>query len=137
LDDVLVRETILSLIPAMRYDLILTHGPRGEYTRHRRHEETCRAVVGLWAEGSLEAEALWLFGFEDGHGAYMPRSQPEATIQEALDNAIWQEKYRLVTEVYGFSLESWEARATPRSEAFWRFDDPKTARRWVECARRK
>lgn len=137
LEDALVRNTVLSLVPAVPYDLILTHGPRGEYTRHRRHEETCRAVVGLWADGSLEAAAIWLFGFEDGDGAYMPRPQPESTIQEALDNAIWHEKFRLVTEVYGFSPESWEAQATPRSEAFWRFDDPKTARRWVERAQKE
>ena len=53
-----MRETVLSIVHAVPYDLILTHGPRGEYTRHRRHEETCRAVVGLWADGAAVEELL-------------------------------------------------------------------------------
>ena len=132
LDDAQVRKTVLSLVPAARYDLILTHGPRGEYTRHRRHEETCRAVAGLWADGALSAEAVWMFGFEDGGGAYLPRAQAEATRQESFSEEIWRRKYRLMTEDYGFAPESWEARATPRSEAFWCFHDAQAACRWVE-----
>ncbi len=135
LDDAQVRQAILSQLPAATYGVVLTHGPRGEYTRHRRHEETCRAVVGLWADGSLSTESLWLFGFEDGGGAYLPRAQPEAPIREELSESIWLQKYRLMTEGYGFSPDSWEARTTPRCEAFWGFSDPETARRWVERER--
>ena len=32
----------------------------------------------------------------------------------------FDEKYRIVTEVYGFAMDSWEARTTPREEAFRR-----------------
>ena len=135
LDDATVRQMIVSLLPAVQYDLILTHGPRGEYTRHRRHEETCRAVVGLWADGALSADGIWLFAFEDGSGEYMPRAQPEATIQETFGDNIWLQKYQLITEVYGFAADDWEARATPRSEAFWGFDDPNAAQRWIEPKR--
>ena len=135
LDDARVREVVLSLVPAARYDVILTHGPRGEYTRHRRHEETCRAVVGLWADGALSADALWMFAFEDDGRAYLPRVQRKATRQETFSDEIWQEKYRLMTEDYGFGTASWEARTTPRSEAFWCFDDPLAACRWVDCER--
>lgn len=137
LDDAQVRETVLSILPATRYDLILTHGPRGEYTRHRRHEETCRAVVGLWADGALSAEAVWMFGFEDGGGTYLPRAQAEATRHETFGEEIWRHKYRLMTQGYGFSPDSWEARATPRSEAFWVFHDARAAWRWVEGERRQ
>jgi LmbE family N-acetylglucosaminyl deacetylase len=39
LDQSLIQDTILSLLPTSHFDLLVTHGPRGEYTRHRRHEE--------------------------------------------------------------------------------------------------
>ena len=34
-----VQETTARLLAGTSYDLILTHGPQGEYTQHRRHEE--------------------------------------------------------------------------------------------------
>src|SRR5579863_5177308 len=40
-----VQETTVRLLAATSYDLILTHGPKGEYTRHRRHAECCQTVV--------------------------------------------------------------------------------------------
>jgi hypothetical protein len=94
-------------------------------------------VVGLWADGALSAEAVWMFGFEDGGGAYLPRAQEEATKQETFGEEIWRHKYRLMTQVYGFGPDSWEARVTPRSEAFWCFDDAQAARRWVERESRR
>ena len=38
-----------------------------------------------------------------------------------LPKDIWQQKYRIITEVYGFGPDSFEARTTPRREAFRRF----------------
>ena len=37
-----VQATISRLLDGNSYSLTLTHGPKGEYTRHRRHEECCR-----------------------------------------------------------------------------------------------
>ncbi len=115
----LVRRTVQELLPARRFDLILTHGPQGEYTRHRRHEETSRAVVALWQEAYLQAPALWLFAYEDGAGAHLPEPAAHAHRTDILPPAIWQAKYRVITEIYGFAADSWEARTTPREEAFW------------------
>jgi len=42
-----VQETIVELLPLDRFDLIITHGLWGEYTRHLRHEETGKAVMAL------------------------------------------------------------------------------------------
>jgi hypothetical protein len=39
-----------------------------------------------------------------------------------LPDDIWIEKRRLITELYGFRADSWEARTTPREEGFWCFD---------------
>ena len=38
-----VQETTARLLAGTSYDLILTHGPHGEYTQHRRHAECCRS----------------------------------------------------------------------------------------------
>ena len=37
-----VQKTILNTLPERNFDIILTHSPKGEYTRHLRHEETSR-----------------------------------------------------------------------------------------------
>jgi len=127
----IVQSTIRRYLPGRPVDVILTHGPRGEYTRHRRHEETCRAVTQLWADGAIDAQALWMFAYEDGGRTYLPRAVPDASHVERLPDRLWQLKYELVTGVYGFSPDSWEAQATPRCEAFWCFENPHDAMAWI------
>ncbi len=113
-----VAEAILGLLPEKRYDLILTHGPAGEYTRHRRHEEVHQAVVSLWTEGRLQAGDLWTFAYEDGNGRYLPRSKPDADVHVRLSENIRRKKYGIITQTYGFDPDSFEARTTPRTESF-------------------
>ncbi len=115
-----VASQVLSLLPAGVYDLVVTHSLRGEYTRHRRHEETARAVLRLWREGTLHAKALLAFAYEDGGGAYLPRAEEGASFRLSLPCPVWAEKLRIITDIYGFREESWEARTVPRMEAFWR-----------------
>jgi hypothetical protein len=122
-----VRATIVQLLAGNSYDLILTHGPKGEYTRHRRHEECCRSVVELWRSGSIDTQRLWLFAYEDGDHAYLPRVCGDADRRDLLTDDVWLEKRRLITEIYGFAPDSWEARATPREEGFRCFDSPQVA----------
>lgn len=116
-----VEQSIQSLIPSgTSFDLLLTHGPEGEYTRHARHEECCRAVAALWRDGRIHAKSLWCFAYDDDHGTCLPRVSAQAEIRSVLPEPVWREKYRLITEFYGFSAESWEARVTPREEGFVR-----------------
>jgi LmbE family N-acetylglucosaminyl deacetylase len=122
-----VRETTARLLAASSYNLILTHGPNGEYTRHRRHAECCRTVVDLWRSGSIATKRLWLFAYEDGERAYLPRVRDDADRRDALPDGVWLEKRRLITELYGFGNDSWEARTTPREEGFWCFDSAQGA----------
>ena len=122
-----VQETIAQLLDGSSYSLILTHGPSGEYTRHRRHEECCRGVVELWRSGSIVTNYLWNFAYEDGGHAYLPRVRNDADQRGMLAENIWLEKRRLITDVYGYGPESWEARATPREEGFWCFDSARAA----------
>ena len=116
-----LQSTILRLLAQNSYNLMLTHGPKGEYTHHSRHEECSRSVVELWQSGRIETEKLWLFAFEDGGHAYLPRVRDDADRRDMLTETVWLEKYRLITDVYGYGPDSWEARATPREEGFWCF----------------
>ena len=133
-----IEQTLLGLLrseadgaAAPHFDWLVTHGPCGEYTRHRRHEETCRAVVALWQGRQVTADALWMFAYEDGGRQYLPQAQQGTDRHDTLPEAVWQVKYHLVTHVYGFAPDSWEARTTPREEAFWRFESPAAAQDWV------
>lgn len=124
LPDEEVANAVLDLLPDGPFDLILTHGVRGEYTRHRRHEEVSRAVSKLWRTGQIGADELWLFAYEDGGGRYLPRPIDGAPRRRLLPREVWQEKRRIVTDIYGFSTDSFEARSAGEVEAFWGFRTP-------------
>lgn len=127
-----VEHAIVNLLPVMQYDLIITHHPRGEYTRHLRHEETAKAVITLWNQGNITASELWCFAYEDGGREYYPKAVETAEIVIHLETSIWERKYKLITETYGFDENTWEAHTTPTTESFWRFSDPEDALHWLE-----
>ena len=121
LDEDLVEEEILRILPTTHFDLIITHNSTGEYTRHLRHEEINKAVITLWHNGKISASELWTFAYEDGNKAYFPQIVENADIIETLSEQIWNKKYKIITEIYGFDADSWEAETTPTTEAFWQF----------------
>lgn len=116
-----VQYEILQNLPSDRFDLIITHGLNGEYTRHLRHEETAKAVTALWKSERLLASQIWRFAYEDGDRKYLPRPIENADKHIRLPEEIWQKKYDIITNIYGFGPDSFEARTTPREEAFWCF----------------
>ena len=126
-----VQRQVLALLPKSHFDMLLTHGPQGEYTWHRRHVEVCQAVVALWRAGQISVDALWLFAYEDGERQYLPRAVQNAHVYQPLPQEVWRTKLDLMTEVYGFHPESWEARTTPQAEAFWCFESPHLLDRWL------
>ena len=117
-----VQQAIEAGIDQPSCDLILTHSPNGEYTRHRRHEQVSQAVLKLVQNGKIRCKELWQFAYEDGGGQYIPRADSRAPYSVSLTDDIWKRKYKIITEIYGFTPESWEARTTPRTEAFYIID---------------
>ena len=117
-----VQNKILSLLPSDSFDLIITHSCKGEYTRHLRHEETARAVLALWKTGQICTRQLWSFAYEDNRGEYLPRPIADAHLFVELSEKIWRQKKDIITGIYGFSEDSFEAKTTPKQEAFWRLD---------------
>ena len=126
-----VQTMILSCLLEEHFSLILTHSPYGEYTRHLRHEETSRAVISLWEQGSISATEIWMFAYEDGGKSYLPRPIKAAHRVSKLPEDIWRLKYRIITELYGFGPDSFEAKTVPREEAFWCFRSVDEFQKWV------
>jgi len=118
LDNGEMQKTIIELLPSNRFDLVITHSTSGEYTRHLRHEETAKAVLALWNSDRLFADELWTFAYEDGNRKYLPRAIKNADLLVGLNDEIWREKYDIITRIYGFSKDSFEAKTTPKEEAF-------------------
>jgi LmbE family N-acetylglucosaminyl deacetylase len=121
LDLYIVTSAIMELLPPVRYDLIISHDPNGEYTRHLRHEEVGQAVIRLWSSGKISAKELWTFAYEDGGKKYLPKPIANAAIYHKLSKPIWEKKYNLITETYGFDKDSFEALTSPRAESFRQF----------------
>jgi LmbE family N-acetylglucosaminyl deacetylase len=118
LDTNQVQQTIELLLPSKNYDIIITHSTSGEYARHLRHEETAKAVVSLWKANRFTAGQLWTFAYEDGNRKYLPRAIKNADLLVGLNEEIWRKKYDIITEIYGFDKNSFEAKTTPKEEAF-------------------
>lgn len=132
LDQKSVKRSILDLLPKQSFDLIITHSPFGEYTKHLRHEEIGKAVISLWHDTTIDTKELWAFAYEDGNKKYYPQTIATADVQQTLPINIWEEKYRIITEVYGFEKSGFEAKTTPKNEAFWKFESPDNAKKWLE-----
>lgn len=137
LDSSDIENCITNLLPAQHFDLLITHNPSGEYTRHKRHEEVSKAVIKLWNAGKINTRELRTFAFEDGNKRYYPRPVQNAPLFQLLPENIWLKKYSIITETYGFEKSSWEAMTTPKAEAFWQFKNPQEARKWMEQFQKK
>ncbi len=127
-----VEQLIIKLLPNEHFDLIITHHPLGEYTRHLRHEEVSKAIINLWNTNQISTDALWVFAFEDGNKSYLPQPIEKANLFIKLPQDLWQKKYNIITQTYGFETTSWEAQTTPKGESFWQFTDAKKALDWMQ-----
>jgi LmbE family N-acetylglucosaminyl deacetylase len=133
LDAFKVQHALLQqLLPATKFDLIITHNPHGEYTTHLRHQEVSQAVINLWHEGKIATSELWVFAYEDHNRCYFPKPVKSADLHFTLSAVVWQHKYDIITKLYGFDKDSWEAQTTPKEEAFWQFTDPVKAFNWLK-----
>ena len=131
LDPKEIEDTILRSLRDTQFDLVISHSPTGEYTRHRRHEEIGETVIRLWHEQKIQTDELWIFAYEDGRKAYHPRPIRSAHIYQELPGDIWQKKYDIITKTYGFPTDGFEAQTTPRAESFWRFTNSIDANDWL------
>lgn len=128
----LVSSMIADLLPYGPFNLVITHSPAGEYTRHLRHEEIGAAVIRLWCGNKLSCKKAWFFAYDDGQKTHHPAAISSADIQVKLPGKIWELKYSIMKDIYGFKPGAWEAITTPRTEAFWEFRNSVQAAKWLE-----
>ena len=102
LDEKEVEHAILDLLPPKHFDLIISHNPSGEYTRHIRHEEVSKAVIKLWHAGKISTSKLWTFAYTDDNRKHYPLAIENTSIYKVLTKRIWLRKYSIITETYGF-----------------------------------
>jgi len=131
LDDETVQKVILDLLPPTKFNIIISHSPEGEYTRHLRHEETGRAVISLWHAGKIFTDELRVFAYEDRNNKLYPEPIAGTQLYNTLTERIWLMKYKLITETYGFAENSWEAKTTPKAESFRLFTNSDEAFKWL------
>ena len=137
LEENMLARAILDLVPPKHFDLIITHNPTGEYTKHLRHEEVGKAVIKLWCDGKISANELWIFAYEDGNKKYYPKPEENGTFCRTLNNRIWHKKYSIITDTYGFEKNSWEAQTTPKAEAFRQFSNSYDVINWIKQCENK
>ena len=129
----MLEKTLLELLPDDAFDLVITHSPFGEYTRHRRHEETGRVICALWERGRIKADEIRLFAYADAGKGGMddlpgPIRRAHTIIQ--LPQDVWQRKHHILTEIYGFGPDSYESKICRPEEAFWVFDSVTELDNW-------
>jgi hypothetical protein len=82
--------------------------------------------------GQLKARLLCMFAYEDGNKRYLPKAIKTAHLHTSLPRDIVKEKYKIITDIYGFSPQSYEARTTPKEEAFWCFNTTGDLTQWLD-----
>ncbi|MFB3852060.1 MAG: PIG-L family deacetylase [Acidobacteriota bacterium] len=100
------------------YDIIITHHPFGEYTRHLRHEEVSLAISIMVAKGILNAGEMWFFNYSDNCRKEFPKARSDSDFLVELDKETKEKKEEIILNIYGFSKDSWEAKANPMIEGF-------------------
>ena len=119
LNETELKHTILALLPEHYFSLVISHYPAGEYTDHNMHDETGKAIILLWHSGIISAAEFRTFAIEDGKRSYLPRPIETAGIYKLLAKRIWKEKQSIITEIYGFDLNGFEAKTTTIAESLW------------------
>ena len=76
-----------------------------------------------------------MFAYEDGGKGGkddLPKAIKTAHLLSTLPEDIWQRKYHIVTDMYGFASDTYEAKIVMKEEAFWCFQSPVEFRQWIK-----
>lgn len=122
-DDIIVSK-MKELLRKRKYDYIFTHGENGEYG-HLRHKEIHRAVKKMTGEGELECEKVYYFSYLPGnekapHDEALKIPVPSVKAEEIikLNDKQFKDKFKLITEVYGFQRNIFETLSCHKMESF-------------------
>jgi len=132
LDEKMLENEIMQLLPPAHFDIIITHNPMGKNAKNVRHNELSKATIKLWGSGRITANELWTFAYENDSAENYPKPIENASIYKTLTNRIWLRKQSILKETYSLQKKNPEALNALNAEAFWRFTDPEEAKRWIK-----
>ena len=111
-------------ISKKKFHKLYTHGKNGEYG-HLRHKEIHLAIKKMIKDNDLLIDEIYYFSYI--YGKKNPPRNPELKIPESDKNADIKieltdnelnEKIKIVTDIYGFDKDSFEALSCNKIEAF-------------------
>jgi len=114
----LIQLEITFILDVHSYDIIITHHPLGEYTKHLRHEEVSLAVFHLIQSKILKCKKFITFAYCDGGKIFLPKPRNDADIIINLPEDIIIRKKEIINDIYGFAPGSFEAMLCTNLEAF-------------------
>jgi len=112
-----IGRRIMDCLPTMHWDLCVTHGGNGEYG-HQRHKEIHAEVLSLVQDGILHCKDLWTFSYDCDvakKACYVGRDAQEFV---HLKQGEVEEKIRLIHNLYGYPMDSFEVQVCPEIESF-------------------
>ncbi len=119
-----VISKIKELLEIRDYDLIFTHGENGEYG-HLRHREIHKAVKKMITDGELKCGKVYYFSYVSGseiapHDSKLKIPIPNQNAEERikLNSLEYKNKFKLITELYGFKQNIFEALSCHKLESF-------------------
>ena len=112
-----IGSRIRTLTEDGEWGLVLTHGWNGEYG-HQRHVEAHMVVHDLVIDGDLWCQALWSFAYDFDNRRRACRPAHNADVRFRLTPELLARKQELITAVYGYAPDSFEARGCISPEAF-------------------
>lgn len=119
-----IKDIIKNNLKKTYYSFIFTHGENGEYG-HIRHKEIHKAVKEMISNGELKCDKIFYFNYKYGIKSVpnipdlkIPNPNLESNSIINLDNNIKEKKIKIVTDVYGFNKNSFEALSCNKIESF-------------------
>lgn len=132
LDDVVLKplspnnviKKVKELLKDKEYDYIFTHGRNGEYG-HLRHKEIHKAVKKMIKDEELKCQRTYYFDYLAGkerapHNSKVKIPVPSLGAEESvkLNRKEFSDKFKLITEVYGFKGDIFETLSCHNVESF-------------------
>jgi LmbE family N-acetylglucosaminyl deacetylase len=102
-----------------KFDYIFTHGANGEYG-HAKHVGAHKAVRGLISSGQIKAKHVLFFNYQKNGTKEHPlvKAKNDSDIIIELSDEIWQEKRKIVAEMYGYPYDGLDVGYCTRVEGF-------------------
>ncbi len=97
------------------YDIIFTHGKNGEYG-HPRHVLVNKAMNKMFDKDLLKAKEIYYFDYKKKSKMAVANKNADKFIK--INNALLKMKKKIITKLYGFQENSFEALCSKDEEAF-------------------